>query len=326
VVGERRVAVPRQLLLAAGGAVWLLVAAGVVAFTVRFGAPWTAVADGWRTFSHGSSSGGGSTLNGRLFSFYGSGRVTQWDVAWDQVKAHPWLGGGAGTWADYWVQHRPVASTVHNVHNLYLEALSETGPVGLLFTVGFLGAPFAALVRARKAPLVSAAAAALVAFAVHAIVDWDWQLAGVTVPALLCGVAIVVSADAEAVAVPRVLLVRVATGSVALLLALAVWMAVGRVELARITTAVNGNRWSSAQHDAHRAATLEPWSSEGWQRLGATASANGGTAIARSAYTRAVARQPANWALWDALAQVSSGAAKRRALARAHALNPLGGE
>ncbi len=138
--------------------------AGVVAFTVRFGAPWTAVANGWRTFSHGSTSGGSTSLNGRLFSFYGSGRVTQWQVAWDQVKAHPWLGGGGGTWAGYWFQHRPAAGVVHNVHNEYLEMLSDLGPAGLALFLTFVLAPFAALWRARSQPLVTAAAAALVAF------------------------------------------------------------------------------------------------------------------------------------------------------------------
>lgn len=324
VVFERRVDVPRQVRLVAGGAVWLLVVAGVAAFTVRFGAPWTAAIDGWRTFAHRPSSGAsGSNLNGRLLSFYGSGRVTQWHDAWKQFEAHPWLGGGAGTWADYWVAHRSVAATVHNVHNQYLEALSELGPVGLALTVGFIGVPLAAFVRVRRSPLASFAAAALLAFAVHAIVDWDWQLAGVTVPALLCGVALVAYSDGGSVSMPR-FAAPVAIAGVALLLAVSVWVAIGRMELARISSDARAARWVAAEHEARRAATLEPWSAEAWGRLGSVAAAGGNTSLARIAYERAVARDGGNFALWSGLASVSSGAIERHALARAHALNPLG--
>lgn len=321
VVSERRVDVPRQVRLLAGGAVWLLVVAGVVAFTVRFGAPWTAAIDGWRTFAHRPSSGAGSSLNGRLLSFYGSGRVTQWHVAWKQFEAHPWLGGGAGTWADYWVAHRPTASTIHNVHNQYLEALSELGPVGLALTVGFIGVPLAALVRVRRSPLASAAAAALVAFAVHAIVDWDWQLAGVTVPALLCGVALVAYTDGGFITTRFA--APVAIAAVALLLAVSVWAAIGRVELGRISSDARAGRWVAAEREANRASTLEQWSAEAWGRLGSLAAAGGDLPLARIAYMRAVARDGANWELWLGLAEASSGATERRALARAHALNPL---
>jgi hypothetical protein len=319
-VSERRVVVPERLRVVVGGAVWLFIVVGAVAFTVRFGAPWTATINGWRTFAHRSSSGGSSSLNGRLLSFYGSGRVTQWDVAWKQFEAHPWLGGGAGTWADYWVTHRPVASTIHNVHNQYLEALSELGPAGLALTLGFIGVPLAAFVRVRRSPYASAAAAALVAFAVHSIVDWDWQLAGVTVPALLCGVALVAYSDA--VSLPR-LAAPVAIGAVALLLLVSVWTAIGRMELGRISSDARAGRWVAAEHEARRASTLEPWSAEAWGRLGSLAASGGDRSLAQTAYQRAVARDGANWELWLGLAQVSSGAVARRALAHAHALNPL---
>lgn len=318
---ERRVTVATSVRRVAAGTVLVVVLAGVVAFTVRFGAPWTAARHGWHSFSTAPSSGASSNLNSHLTSFYGSGRVTQWKVSWRQYEAHPWLGGGAGTWADYWFRYRPKLGTVHNVHNEYLEMLSDLGPLGLALLLVFVLAPFAALRRARAVPLGPAAAAALAAFLVHAIVDWDWQLAGVTVPALLCGVALVAAAEG------RPLRVRVATpvaiGAVAVLLATAIWASLGRVELAHITSDANAGRWSAARSAAHRASTLEPWSSEAWVRLGDAYRSHGEVSLARDAYRRALDRTPANWQTWVSLAQVSGGAARQRALARAHLLNPL---
>lgn len=322
-LAERRILIPAAARRAAAAAVWLAVLAGVVAFTVRFGAPWTAAQSGWHSFSSAPTSGS-SNLNGRLLSLGGSGRVTQWKVSWHQYEAHPWLGGGAGTWADYWFHYRPVASVVHNVHNEYLEMLSDLGPVGLVLLFIFVLVPYAAYRRARSMPLASAAAAALAAFLVHATVDWDWQLAGVTVPALLCGVALVAAGESASLRIRFVS--PVALGLVGVLLACAIWMSVGRVELAKITSDANSGRLDAAQSAADRANTLEPWSSEAWVRLGDASRSGHDLARARAAYTRALDRDPSDWQTWTSLAQVSGGVAHRRALARAHALNPFGGE
>jgi hypothetical protein len=48
---------------------------------------------------------------------------------------------------------------------------------------------FVALVLARR-PAYPAALAAFSAWALHAAVDWDWQLPGATLPALLAGAAL----------------------------------------------------------------------------------------------------------------------------------------
>jgi hypothetical protein len=320
---ERRVEVAHVVRRVAGGSLVAIVAVGAATFTVRFGAPWTAVNHAWHTFATGSSAGGRSNnLNGRLLSFSGSGRVVQWHVAWDQVKSHPWLGGGAGTWVDYWVQYRPVASTIHNVHNEYLETLAELGPVGLALLLAFVLTPFAALRSIRRMPLASTAAAALAAFAVHSIVDWDWQLAGVTVPALLCGVALLAAVDGRPVRMRFA--TPVALGAVGILLAAAIWVTLGRVELAKISSDAHSDRLGAAESAARRASTLEPWSSEGWTRLGSAAVGAGDVRLADSAYTKALARDRSNWQLWVAVAQVSTGAAVSQALTRAHELNPLG--
>ena len=61
-----------------------------------------------------------------------NGRNEQFHTALQQVNDHPVLGGGPGTFDEYWFQHRRVARDVHDAHNLYLETLAELGSAGSL--------------------------------------------------------------------------------------------------------------------------------------------------------------------------------------------------
>ncbi len=85
-------------------------------------------------------------------------------------RAHPWTGTGAGTFAHYWLL------TPHNAaqdaHSLYLEVLSELGPVGLALVVLLL--PRQLWRRAKPADTARPAAlAAYLAFLIHAGLDWQ---------------------------------------------------------------------------------------------------------------------------------------------------------
>ena len=74
-------------------------------------------------------------------------------------------------------------------HSLYLETLTELGLVGASLLAAFLATAVAGVVRlARRRPsdpLLPAATAVLVAFALHAGIDWDWEMPAVTVVPLL---------------------------------------------------------------------------------------------------------------------------------------------
>ena len=108
------------------------------------------------------------------------------------------LGGGAGSYAEYWFQHRRVASTVHDAHNLYLETLAELGPVGLLLLALVLGAPLAAVRRARSSPTGRSRRAALLSpTSCMPFIDWDWEMPAVTLAALFCGLALLAAARRE---------------------------------------------------------------------------------------------------------------------------------
>jgi hypothetical protein len=103
-------------------------------------------------------------------------REVYWHAARHIGALHPLAGTGAGTFHDLYHRTPPA----HDAHSLYLQALAELGVVGLVLVVALLALPLAAGLRANRI----AAVAGLTVFALHAGVDWDWQLPAVTVAGL----------------------------------------------------------------------------------------------------------------------------------------------
>jgi O-antigen ligase len=124
-------------------------------------------------------------------------RVEYWTVALGQWQENMSLGSGAGTFALYWLQEES-PSAVLDAHSLYVETLAELGPLGLVLLGVTLAVPIVAAVEARNDPLVAGAAAAYVAFLVHAGLDWDWEMPAVTLVGLLCGIGVLVSMRRDA--------------------------------------------------------------------------------------------------------------------------------
>ncbi len=131
----------------------------------------------------------------RLTSARGT-RADLYRVALDGFAAHPVRGDGAGGFAFRWMQQRRVDEDVRNAHSLELETLGELGAVGGLLLLGFLATIALAAVRSRLRPggvgrgQAAAIAGAVTVWAVHAGVDWDWQMPAVTAPALLLAAAL----------------------------------------------------------------------------------------------------------------------------------------
>jgi hypothetical protein len=132
-------------------------------------------------------------------------RASYYRVAWhDEYTAHPLFGSGAGTFALFWTRSGRVASRggALDAHSLYLETLAELGPLGLVLLAAFLLYPLRGVVTNRRSPYVPVAAAAYVAFLVHAALDWDWELPVVVVAALSCAAAVVSSTVSSASRIP----------------------------------------------------------------------------------------------------------------------------
>lgn len=320
---EPRARLPRGAQRALGGTLIFLLAAGLIIATGRYGGPTTVADKAWSSFEAPPVETQGN-LNSRLFSLSGTGRLDQWRVAWKEYKAHPWLGSGAGTYDQYWFERRPSTTTVHDVHNVYLETLAELGPVGLTVLVAIFAVPLVGLWRSRGAgPLTAAAFGAYVAYLLHAAVDWDWEMPAVTLTAIFCGLVLLRSQSAREE--PRGLGLGIRLGGVGIALALAAFAFValiGNSAASASSTAAQSGKWKRAESEARRAATWLTWSSDPWRLLGEAQFGANDLAAARASFRKAIAQDRREWTLWYELALASKGPAQRRALAEASRLNP----
>ena len=258
----------------------------------------------------------------RLLTLSGSFRPKYWNVAWREYRAHPWLGSGAGTFDLYWDRYRKTNYGSRDAHNLYLETLAETGPVGLFLLVVTLLLPFAALRGGERDPVLAAAGGAYLAFLLHATVDWDWEMPAVTIAGVGCGAALALARPGRrAIASPTRWLALAAFAALGTFAAIT-WR--GNQATAASTDAAAHGRYPAALAEAHAAARLLPWDSEPWTLRGVVQLAVGDRRDARTDLRKAVANDPRDWYPWYELARASTGRSRRSALARATSLNPIG--
>jgi O-antigen ligase len=138
-----------------------------------------------RAERHGGTAATGASA-ARLVSAQ-SNRYEYWRVAVRAFRREPLRGDGSGAFRTDWLRERPFAESVRDAHSLYLETAAELGLVGLAALGAFLGG-VAASARAalrRERTAVAGAVAALVAWAVHAGLDWDWEMPALTLVALV---------------------------------------------------------------------------------------------------------------------------------------------
>jgi hypothetical protein len=264
-------------------------------------------------------------LNKRLFSFSGNGRADLWRVAWRDYENHSALGSGAGSYGRYFLAHQPAGvGQVVDAHNLYLETLAETGPVGLALLLLVLATPLLALRFTRRAPLVPVAAGAYAAFVAHAVVDWDWELAAVTCAAL-CLARVVLVEDRRPVAIPTAQAKAGVLVVVAAVAAFSLLGLVGNSALATSDTATARGNVARGVTYARRAIRWMPWSADPWRALGAAQRSADDPQAAQASFRKGLSMDPGSWQLWYGLALTSRGSAQARAYARAVALYPRGG-
>jgi hypothetical protein len=259
-----------------------------------------------------------------------NGRIDDWRVALDGFRESPLHGTGAGTYRLTWERLRPAPPVqINDGHSLYLETLSEMGVPGLGLIVLTLGALLAGGLRGLRGP-ERHASAALVAtgamLAVHAGVDWDWEM-----PALFVwlfgagGVALAAREGRERIGelgrVPRV-----AAGLAVLVLAITPWLIFSsQGPLDRAQDELAANDCPAAIGDALTAAERLGVRPEPWEVLGYCDARLGQYALAVRAMDAAHARDPGNWryaygqAIVDGVAGRDPRPAARAALRR----NPL---
>jgi hypothetical protein len=264
----------------------------------------------------------------RLTSFNNNGRVEHWEVAVEAWREARLKGTGAGTYQNLWNRDRDIPFQVVDAHSLYLEVLSELGVVGLVLLLASLVALCAGLLwrlRGPDRPAAAAVLAATVGWAVHAGVDWDWELAAVTVWVFgLGGVALARTSPREPRPLPR--LARVVAGLCCLGLALApyaLWRS--QEHLSDAVAAFRADDCPRAVDAALDSLSAVGARAEPWELIAYCNVRAGSGALAVDAARAAVARDPGDWEYSYALALVSAAAGEdpRDAAEEALRLNPL---
>ncbi|MEA2998718.1 MAG: hypothetical protein QOK17_551 [Sphingomonadales bacterium] len=126
----------------------------------------------------------------RLISSNGSNRWIWWREAAGAFSDKPLTGWGAGSFPILHGRYREYRTEVRSAHSAPLQFLAETGVVGAALALGAVALLFAAAIRTtrkaegndRVARVALLAAAA--GWAVHCLVDWDWEIPALTLPAL----------------------------------------------------------------------------------------------------------------------------------------------
>jgi hypothetical protein len=286
----------------------------------------------------------------RLLSADSENRWVWWKEAAGAFGDRPLQGWGAGSFAVVHLLYRRNTLSVQQPHSVPLQFLSETGVIGAVLGLGALALLLAAgwrsvrnrSVRNQAGERVAAAALLAVgaAYAVHALYDWDWDIPGVTIPALLAlGV---LGAGAASGRRPARADVRpsgrswdigrrvLATGVTAICLAaFAASVALPRIAAADAARALvdassdGPASLTAALEQARRATRLDPLSDAGLRAAATIAIHRGQLAVARTDLLAAVRREPSDGQAWQELSftdflrrdYAESAAAARHALA-----------
>jgi len=134
---------------------------------------------------HGESTPAFGTTNARLSSV-GTNRYAYWRVAVRTFADHPLKGAGAASFQVEWLRERPFPDSVRDAHSLYLETLAELGVVGFLALLALFAGVLMAIWRSLRfdPALACGPVAGLAVWAVHAGVDWDWEMPALTLVAI----------------------------------------------------------------------------------------------------------------------------------------------
>jgi|GEM_PF-349748 len=282
----------------------------------------------------------------RLISSNSGNRWVWWKEAAGAWADKPLGGWGAGSFAVTHKMYRDVELGVTQPHNMPLQFLAETGLVGTLLVSGAIGFllfcaldRLHAMPRGRERDLGVALFAGAVAWLVHGLIDWDWDIPGVTVPVLIF-LGVLAAAPWQPRGTAPAL--RSATGTRGLALALACLCAglmivsAGLPMLAdekasaaqAVSTDAGAGELQDAAANADLAARLDPTAVRPLLAAAALAEGRDRLLHARRFLLDAADRQPYNSTVWYRLLELALKTADRRG-ARAAArrlleLDPIG--
>jgi O-Antigen ligase/Tetratricopeptide repeat len=340
-VSQRRIRTITRVLI---GAVGVLIVVAVLAVALSSRGLTGTVSHAWHSFT--TTRATSVYRPDRLLSVDSENRWVWWREAAGAFRDRPLAGWGAGSFGVVHLLYRRDTLTVNQPHSVPLQFLAETGVVGALLALVGLGLLLAAGVRAvRRLPpgsprlLAASLLAGAFAYAVHALYDWDWDIPGVTFPALLMlGVLVAARHPPPSTSVPRLggwgagpralamALLTLGLCSFALSAALPSLAATKAADAVVEAASSSPTAVRDAQATAALASRLDPLSDAGLRVEATLAIRRGNPDQARRYLLEAIARDPTDGQAWRELAFEELALGNTRdgllALGRVLALDP----
>ncbi len=191
-LAERRWPLPERYVRPVGRAVVVVLVGATLVFGVAY-VVGHGGADGVATVYHEALSSSGPANDAqRLTSLGTSGRLPWYREALRAFVHHPVAGTGAGTFRLTDDLYRANTYIVKHSHSQWLNVLSELGMVGFILFMTVIGGLVVAVFRRPlrdggdpDQALLAACQAAVVAFLLRISIDWDWDMAAITLAFLL---------------------------------------------------------------------------------------------------------------------------------------------
>jgi hypothetical protein len=296
------------------GGVAALLLAGLLALALSSRGFTGTISHAWHGFTTTHNTTGNNPE--RLLSAASENRWVWWKEAAAAFSARPLQGWGAGSFPVLHLLYRKDTIPVQQPHSVPLQFLAETGVVGALLGIGaFLLLAAGAIKAVRSRPedperlLAAALLGAALAYGVHCLYDWDWNIPALSLPAFLF-----LGVVAGRHALPRTK-ARRGSGIRALALAAAtLWLCIFALSIAlpqlaadKASAALVAASSSSpatvraAQAEASLASQLDPLSDAGLYAEATVALHDSRPKLARMDLLQAVGRNPSDPLAWQLL-------------------------
>ncbi len=325
-------------------AVALAILAGVLALALSSRGLGGSVSHAWHSFTATRATSVYEPT--RLLSADSENRWVWWKEAAGAFSDRPVGGWGAGSFPVVHLLYRRDRLSVNQPHSVPLQFLAETGVVGALLALGGLALLLVSatlalrrLPRGRNRLLGAALLAGAAAYLVHCLYDWDWDIPGVTLPALIFLGVLAASRGSDGVpnrSAAAGLPVRL-LGSVALALCMCAFaasalfpsLAASKASYAVVAAASSSpGTIRSAESAARLAERLDPLSDAGLRVQATIALRRREPRQARTFLLAALRRDPTDEQTWRQLAiveaELGNGPGAIRAVSRALSLDPRG--
>ena len=318
---ERRVTLSGRARIVIATSISVLIGAAVVSAAVVAAGhhPLGRAERAWRDFTTNQAAAPSKSLH--FTSGFGTSRYDVWRIAARQFLAHPVTGVGADNFIVGYLRDRRTRETSRYPESIELRTFSETGIVGAVLFLGFVGVAFVRAGRAaRRSRTPGLALACFVGagyWLLHASTDWFWELpaltgAGLALLAIAAAPNLAEPSPARRAAVRRLNVAAVAGAALIAAAALAIpWASVSLVDAA-VARGPSPNSYSLLD----TAARLNPWSEQPALARAKLAAQAGRLGQERKALLAALRRNPNDWYPYLILG-VMAGREHRPVLARA---------